>query len=44
MCVVVSPVLVLLVLLLFEARGSKSLAGQSSFHVFDLPPPQLPDG
>ena len=41
---VLLPVLVLLVLLLFDACGSKSLAGQSGFHVLDLPRPQLPDG
>ena len=41
---VVLPVLVLLVLLLFEACGPESLAGQSGLHVLDLPPPQLPDG
>lgn len=40
----ISPVLVLLVLLLFEARGTKSLAGQSGLHVLDLSRPQLPDG
>lgn len=37
-------VLVLLVFLLFEARGTKSLAGQCSLYVLYLPPPQLPDG
>lgn len=47
MCVrvcVASHVLVLLVLLLIEACGSKSLAGQRCLHVLDLPPPQLSDG
>lgn len=41
---VASPVLVLLVLLLLEARGSKPLAGQSGLHVLDFSPPQLSDG
>lgn len=40
----VSPVLVLLVLLLLETRGTEPLAGQRGLHVLDLPPPQLPDG